>query len=75
MEQKTKSLGLQLKRFNRHEKLSKELFDAEIELAYVKVHDYESELIPLKKSLLDTKSLKKRENLGYLSFRNRAPER
>ena len=59
VEQKTKSLSLQLKRFNRHEKLSKELFEAEIELAYVKVHDYESELIPLKKSVLDTKSLKK----------------
>ena len=59
VEQKTKSLSLQLKRFNRHEKLSKELFEAEIELAYVKVHDYESELTPLKKSVFDTKSLEK----------------
>ena len=59
VEQKAKSLSLQLKRFNRHEKLSKELFDVEIELAFVKVHDYESELIPLKKSVSDTQSLKK----------------
>ena len=58
VEQKAKSLSLQLKRFNRHEKLSKELFDVEIELAYVRVHDYESELIPLKKSVSDTQSLK-----------------
>ncbi len=58
VEQKAKSLSLQLKRFNRHEKLSKELFEAEVELAYVKVHDYESELIPLKKSVSDTQSLK-----------------
>jgi len=58
VEQKAKNLNLQLKRFNRHEKLSKELFDIEIELAYVKVHDYESELIPLKKNVSDTLSLK-----------------
>lgn len=58
VEQKAKSLSLQLKRFNRHEKLSEELFEAEVELAYVKVHDYESELIPLKKSVSDTQSLK-----------------
>ena len=58
VEQKAKSLSLQLKRFNRHEKLSKQLFDVEIELAYVRVHDYESELIPLKKSVSDTQSLK-----------------
>ena len=58
VEQKAKSLNLQLKRFKRHEKLSKELFEVENELAYVKVHDYESELIPLKKNVSDTQSLK-----------------
>ena len=58
VEQKAKSLNLQLKRFKRHEKLSKELFEVENELAYIKVHDYESELIPLKKNVSDTQSLK-----------------
>ena len=45
VEQKAKSLSLQLKRFNRHEKLIKELFDVEIELAFIKIHDFESNLI------------------------------
>ena len=58
VEQKAKSLSLQLKRFNRHEKLIKELFDVEIELAFIKIHDFESELIPLRKSVLDSQSLK-----------------
>ena len=58
VEQKVKNLNLQLKRFKRHEKLSSDLLNNELALAYIRVHDYESELIPLRKSVLESRVLK-----------------
>ena len=58
VEQQVHSLNLQLKRFKRHEKLNKELKDKEVALAYVKIHNYESELMPLRKKVLEYLHLK-----------------
>ena len=58
VEQQVHSLGLQLKRFNRHEKLSTSLFEKELALAYVKIHNYDSELIPLRKNVSESLALK-----------------
>ena len=58
VEQKVKNLNLQLKRFKRHEKLSSDLLNNELALAYIRVHDYESELIPLRKSVSESRVLK-----------------
>ena len=58
VEQKVHNLNLQLKRFKRHEKLSSNLFECELALAYIKVHDCESELAPLRKSVSESKILK-----------------
>ena len=58
VEQQVHSLNLQLKRFKRHEKLNEELKDKEVALAYVKIHNYESELMPLRKNVLEYLHLK-----------------
>ena len=58
VEQQVHSLGLQLKRFNRHEKLSTILFEKDLSLAYIKIHNYQSELIPLRKNLSESLTLK-----------------
>jgi len=58
VEQQVHSLNLQLKRFKRHEKLNEELKDKEVALAYVKIHNYESELMPLRKKVLEYLHLK-----------------
>ena len=58
VEQQVHSLNLQLKRFKRHEKLNEELKNKEIDLAYIKVHNHESEIIPLRKNVLEYLHLK-----------------
>jgi chromosome segregation protein len=58
VEQKVDSLNLQLKRFKRHEKLNEELKDKEIALAYIKVHNHEVEISPLRKQVLEFLHLK-----------------
>ena len=58
VEQQVHSLNLQLKRFKRHEKLNEELKDKEIDLAYIKVHNHESEIIPLRTNVLEYLHLK-----------------
>ena len=58
VEQQVHSLGLQLKRFIRHEKLSTSLFEKELALAYIKIHNYDSELIPLRKNVSESLALK-----------------
>ncbi len=58
VEQQVHSLNLQLKRFKRHEKLNKELKDKEIALAYIKIHNHESEISPLRKNVLEYLHLK-----------------
>ncbi len=45
VEQKVHSLNLQLKRFKRHEKLSDELKEKELSLAFIKIHDYKIEIM------------------------------
>ena len=57
VEQQVHSLGLQLKRFNMHEKLSTSLFEKELALAYVKIHNYDTELIPLRKNVSESFAL------------------
>jgi chromosome segregation protein len=58
VEQQVHSLNLQLKRFKRHEKLNDELKNKEIALAYVKVHNHESKILPLRKQVLEYLHLK-----------------
>ena len=58
VEQKVNGLNLQLKRFKRHEKLSDELKEKEVELAFIRVHDYESDISPLRKCVLEFTHLK-----------------
>ena len=58
VEQKVHNLKLQLKRFKRHEKLSIELKEKELSLAHIKIHEFEIEILPLRKKLADYKDLK-----------------
>ena len=58
VEQKVNGLNLQLKRFKRHEKLSDELKEKEVALAFIRVHDYESDISPLRKCVLEFTHLK-----------------
>ena len=65
IEMHVKSLELQLKRFKRHEKLSKKLQDLEIKFAQAKITDLNKQIKPLqsllnkKNKVLDKKSSKK----------------
>ena len=58
VEQKVHSLNLQLKRFKRHENLSEELKDKELSLAYIKIHEYESQITPLRERVIEFTHLK-----------------
>jgi len=58
VEQKVHSLNLQLKRFKRHEKLSDELKEKELSLAFIKIHDYKIEINPLSQRVKDSQHLK-----------------
>lgn len=58
VEAKVKGLALQLKRFERHEKLSSELRQREIALAFVKIEEFEENAAPLKKKIQDFKHLR-----------------
>ncbi len=58
VEFKVRSLALQLKRFERHAKLSDELCQREIALAFIKIKEYEETATPLKKKITDFKHLK-----------------
>ena len=58
VEQKVNGLNLQLKRFKRHEKLSDELKEKEVALAFIRIHDYESDISPLRKCVLEFTHLK-----------------
>jgi len=66
IEMHVKSLELQLKRFKRHEKLSKKLQDLEIEFSQAKITDLNKKIKPLqtfldkKNKVLDKKSSKKK---------------
>jgi len=58
VESKVKALALQLKRFERHEKLSDELKQREIALAFLKIKEYEDTIAPLRKKIQDFKHLR-----------------
>ncbi len=58
VETKVNALGLQLKRFQRHEKLTDELKQRELALAFLKIKDYEELVSPLQKKIQDFKYLR-----------------
>ena len=58
VEQKVYSLNLQLKRFKRHEKLSEELKEKELSLAFIKIHEYNVEISPIRQRVKDYQHLK-----------------
>ncbi|MBT3676427.1 MAG: chromosome segregation protein SMC [Candidatus Marinimicrobia bacterium] len=58
VEQKVHALNLQLKRFKRHEILSDELKDKELSLAFVRIHEYDSDIIPLRQRVVEFTHLK-----------------
>ena len=58
VEQKVNGLNLQLKRFKRHEKLSMQLKEKELSLAFIKLHEFENEILPLQKQVINYRHLK-----------------
>ena len=58
VEAKVKALALQLKRFERHEKLTSELQQREIALAFIKIKEFEEAATPLRKKIKDFKHLR-----------------
>ena len=58
VEQKVNGLNLQLKRFRRHEKLSMQLKEKELSLAFIKIHEFENEISPLQKQVINYRHLK-----------------
>ena len=58
VEQKVHGLELQLKRFKRHEKLTEQLREKDIELAFLIVDRYRSIMMPLEQEIKDYKHLK-----------------
>ena len=51
-------LTLQLKRFKRHEKLTEELKERELSLAFIRIHEFESEISPLRQRVMEFNHLK-----------------
>ena len=62
IENNVHSLELHLKRFKRHEKLSNELKEKDISLAYVKLHSLKSNIIPLEKLVNEAKDLSEKKS-------------
>ena len=58
VEQKVRTLELQLKRFKRHETLSRNLEENDLELAYLQVFQYRSIITPLNKKIKEFKHLR-----------------
>ena len=58
VEQKVHGLELQLKRFKRHENLTHQLREKDIELAFLKVDKYQNIMSPLKQEIKDYNHLK-----------------
>ena len=58
VEQKVHALNLQLKRFKRHEKLTEELKERELSLAFIRIHEFESEISPLRQRVMEFNHLK-----------------
>jgi len=58
VEQKVRNLELQLKRFKRHEALTKNLEESDLSLAYLQIFRYRSAIIPLEKNIKKFKHLR-----------------
>ena len=58
VEQKVHGLELQLKRFKRHEKLTEQLNEKDIQLAFLKIDRYHGDMLPLKQEIEEFKHLK-----------------
>ena len=58
VEQKVHGLELQLKRFKRHEKLTEQLREKDIQLAFLKIDRYRSVMLPLVEEIEEFKHLK-----------------
>ena len=59
IEQKVKSLELQLKRYKRHASLSETLEKKDFELAFLQIHRFKTELSPLKEKIRELQHLRK----------------
>ncbi len=73
VEGKVHSLALQLKRYERHAKLSEELKEKEVSLAFIKVHDYESRIAPIKQKVEEFKHLRE-EKVSHESVHEKTLE-
>ncbi|MDP6339656.1 MAG: chromosome segregation protein SMC [Candidatus Marinimicrobia bacterium] len=73
VEQKVHSLNLQLKRFKRHEKLTEELKERELALAFIRVHEFEAEIYPLRRRVVEFTHLKD-EKASYTSVHEKELE-
>ncbi len=58
VEQKVHGLELQLKRFKRHEKLTEQLREKDIELAFLKIDRYRGVMLPLEQEIKEYNHLK-----------------
>ena len=58
VEQKVHGLELQLKRFKRHEKLTEQLHEKDIELAFLKIDRYRGIMLPLEQEIKEYNHLK-----------------
>ena len=58
VETKVRNLDLQLKRYKRHEKLTEQIKDSDIELAYLTIKSAEKEANPIRKKIREFKHIK-----------------
>ena len=62
IEQKVKNLELQLKRYKRHASLSETLEKNDIELAFLQIHRFQSQALPLYQKIEEYQHLRKSKN-------------
>ena len=62
IEQKVKNLELQLKRYKRHASLSETLEKNDIELAFLQIHRFQSQALPLHQKIEEYQHLRKSKN-------------
>ncbi len=62
IEQKVKNLELQLKRYKRHASLTESLEKKDLELAFLQIHRFQSQALPLQQKIEDYRHLRKSKN-------------
>ena len=62
IEQKVNSLELQLKRYKRHASLSETLEKKDLELAFLQIHRFQSQALPLQQKIEEYQHLRKSKN-------------